>query len=253
MPDRAQDKFIAFHRLLEACGERGCPICACLVADTRRYLSTVLHEHVTDPESRARLRAAWGFCNWHAWMLRETSDAAFGTAILGEDLLRVIARRLERGPRRERSLLGRLRAMVSRVPVPDLARIYRRRPVCPACAEVAAAESHYLETALRFVGELEFQRAYEMSDGLCVPHALGALAVARGDAAGEALVRATLPKWALLRRDLAGFIGKHDHRNRAPFTESEAHASIRVVETLHGRAGLFGNDVPRGARTGRAE
>ena len=85
-------KFIGFHRLIEACDEGGCPACRCLDADTHRYLTAFLYEHVTDPVSRSRLRASWGLCNWHAWMLRETADPAFGSAILCEDLLRVIAR-----------------------------------------------------------------------------------------------------------------------------------------------------------------
>ena len=89
-------KFIGFHRLIEACGEAGCPACRCLDADTHRYLTAFLYEHVTDPVSRSRLRASWGLCNWHAWMLRETADPAFGSAILCEDLLRVLGRRLER-------------------------------------------------------------------------------------------------------------------------------------------------------------
>jgi len=72
------DKFIGFHRLIEACDEAGCPACRCLDADTHRYLTAFLYEHVTDPVSRSRLRASWGLCNWHAWMLRATADPASG-------------------------------------------------------------------------------------------------------------------------------------------------------------------------------
>ena len=96
-------KFIGFHRLIEACDKGGCPACRCLDADTHRYLTAFLYEHVTDPVSRSRLRASWGLCNWHAWMLRETADPAFGSAILCEDLLRVISRRLERAASRAAS------------------------------------------------------------------------------------------------------------------------------------------------------
>ena len=89
-------KFIGFFRLIDACKSEGCPVCRCLEADTRHCLDTLLYERVNDPETRARLHASWGFCNWHGWMLRETPDSAFGSAILGEDLLRVLMRRFER-------------------------------------------------------------------------------------------------------------------------------------------------------------
>lgn len=250
MADRASDKFIGFHRLVDACRERGCPVCACLAADTRRYLATVLREHVTDPASRSRLRAAWGFCNWHAWILRETSDAAFGTAILTEDLLRLIGQRVQRAADRpvrpERGLVSRLRALASRAPVPDLVRLHRRRAVCPACAEVQRAESRYLDTAVRFARDAGWIDAYEGSDGLCVPHALGVL-----ERGGADLVRATVPKWAALRRDLASFTRKHDPEHRAPFTQAEADAPDRATEALQGRAGLFGNDLRWQTRSAR--
>jgi hypothetical protein len=247
------DKFIGFHRLIEACDEAGCPACRCLDADTHRYLTGFLYEHMTDPVSRARLRASWGLCNWHAWMLRETADPAFGSAILCEDLLRVLARRLERSATRgaAATLLGRLRARLGRPRAPAIVRLYRRRVVCPACSELARAEERYLQTALRFVDDPQFEQAYEASHGLCVPHALAALELAAGDAAGDRLLARTLPKWAELRRDLAGFVKKHDHRNREPFTEAEAAAYLRAIEALHGQAGLFANDLRGPARTGR--
>ena len=84
-----------------------------------------------------------------------------------------------------------------------------------------------------------------------MPHVLGALDLAAGGAAGRRLLARTLPRWAELRRDLAGFVAKHDYRNRAPFTEAEAGAHLRAIEALHGRAGLFGNDLREPARTGR--
>ena len=249
------DKFIAFHRLLDACAEAGCPVCRCLVGGTRRYLEALLYEHVTDPASRARLRASWGFCNWHAWMLRETSNPAFGTAILCEDLLRVVGERLARGvnettpsaePRR-RSLLRRLGALGRDVTLP-VVEAFRRRTACPACAELADAERRYVETALEFVDDPAFERAYETSAGFCVPHVVRALELAGGGTAADRLLARTLPKWAEMRRDLAGFVAKHDHRNREPYTEAERTAYVRAIETLTGQIGLFPNDLGRDIR-----
>ena len=82
-------KFIGFFRFIDACERVGCPVCFCLVEDSRRALSTLLYERVTDAETRHRLRAAWGLCNWHASELLVGAGAATGVAILFEDLVRV--------------------------------------------------------------------------------------------------------------------------------------------------------------------
>lgn len=96
MASQAQSKFIGFFRLVEACDQPGCPVCRCLVVDARQYLGSLLYERVTDPDTRRRLHASWGFCSWHASLLREVSNPAFGSAILSEDLLQASIRRFER-------------------------------------------------------------------------------------------------------------------------------------------------------------
>ncbi len=242
-------KFIGFFRLIDACQGAGCPVCRCLEADTRHYLDTLLYEHVNDPETRARLHASWGFCNWHAWMLRETSDSAFGSAILGEDALRVLMRRFERLALREGTRSPgpwrRLLALVGRPRAPIIVRVHRRRPPCPACSRLAESEGQYIAIALRFADDSQFERAYRKSQGLCVPHALRVLDMGVGSAAARALLTRTLSKWAELRRDLSGFVGKHDYRNRESFTEAEGSAHLRAIETLTGTPGLFANDMCR--------
>ncbi|PWU24171.1 MAG: hypothetical protein C5B48_07325 [Candidatus Rokuibacteriota bacterium] len=242
-------KFIGFFRLIDACQGAGCPVCRCLEADTRQYLDTLLYESVNDPETRVRLHASWGFCNWHAWMLRDARDPAFGSAILGEDLLRVLMRRLERSvareatrrPRRWRRLLARL----GRPRIPFIVQVHCRRPPCPACSRLADAEARYVETALRFVQDPEFERAYGKSQGLCIPHAVRVLEIGAGGTAARELLTRTLPKWAELRRDLSGFLDKHDYRNRKPFTEAEGSAYVRAIEILTGAPGLFPNQMRR--------
>jgi hypothetical protein len=125
---------------------------------------------------------------------------------------------------------------------------FRRRAACPACAEVHDAERRYVEAALNFVDDAVFERAYEASAGLCVPHVVRALELAAGDSTGGRLLARTLPKWTAMRRDLAGFVAKHDHRNRQPYTEAERTAYVRAIEALAGQAGLFPNDLGRDSR-----
>lgn len=227
-------------------------MCRCLIADARQYLQSLLYEQVTDADTRGRLRSAGGFCNWHAWMLRETSDPAFGTAILYEDLLRLAIQRFEQAPgelpgrpRGRSGWLGRLAQRLLRTPLA----MSRPRPICPGCQLLAECEEHYLRTVLQFIDDADFDQAYWRSQGLCVPHVWRALEIGGGAAGARRLLARTLPKWAEIRRDLQSFLGKHDHRNRQPFTEAESLAGIRALETLAGASGLFGNDVrPSGTR-----
>src|SRR5437588_338841 len=74
------EKFVGYYRLLEALDKPGCPICRCLLEDGRRHLDALLYEQVTDVETRRRLRAAWGLCNWHTWMLPTLGGGMTGAA-----------------------------------------------------------------------------------------------------------------------------------------------------------------------------
>jgi hypothetical protein len=253
---RTVGKFIGFFRLVDACAEPGCPVCRCLVADARQYLGALLYEHVNDPDTRRRLRASWGFCGWHTWMLRELADPAFGSAIIHEDLLRVLSQRFQRqwSVRRRESpgLLGRLRHLLGRQRRPVLVELRDRRPICSACLETTDAEERYLDAALLFADDPQFDRAYARSEGLCVPHAARALELGPTRLA-EPLVTRAIQKWEALRRDLRGFIEKHDHRNTLAFTEAEGLSYLRAFEAVAGAPGVFGNDARLRGRSHRRE
>src|SRR5262245_48413444 len=88
------EKFVGYVRLVEACGQPGCPVCRCVLHDSRQHLHAILYEQVTDPDTRRRLRASWGFCNWHTWMLLEIQGMRSGAAIIFEDLLGRLAERV---------------------------------------------------------------------------------------------------------------------------------------------------------------
>jgi hypothetical protein len=130
-----EERFIGYFRLIDACDASGCPVCRCVVRESRSHLDALLYEQVTEPDTRRAIRASWGFCNWHTWMLREIEQSIFGSAIIYEDLVRLALKRTQhlsdRMARPARSgwlaaLLGRRRA---RAPVDS----YRQRAVCPAC------------------------------------------------------------------------------------------------------------------------
>lgn len=243
-------RHLAYFRFIDACGRPGCPMCRLVDDASRRYLAALLHEQVNDVETRRALRAAGGFCNWHTWMLRDVPDSAFGAAVLAED---VLARAIERfdGLRRLGARRRRVRARLAsrigrwlwhRAPAaPGEPRDRRAR--CPACADAAGVEARAADTVLEFIGDLQFRRAYEGSTGLCTPHLALTLARAGDHPAAEEVLALSLARWTTLRRALQGFIGKHDYRQRAPFTEEESAALEGALVTLAGIRGLFGNDL----------
>jgi len=204
----------------------------------------LLYEQVTDPDTRRRLRASWGLCNWHTWMLLEIQGSRAGTAILYEDLLRRLIDHVGRAmPTRTAKRLAvwftDTRARATR----RLTTLYRRRSPCPVCEHAGEAEQRYLKTMLTSVDDPEFRLAYARSDGLCAPHAMRAVELMWGRPELRPLLHLTLVKWSRIRQDLASFIAKHDHRNTRPFTEAEAASCRRALELLSGAPGLFGNDL----------
>jgi hypothetical protein len=239
-----EERFIGYFRLVEACAAPGCPVCRCLIEESRAYLRAVLYEQVTDPETRRVLRASWGFCSWHAGMVAEIADAIFGAAIIYEDLVRLALERTEHLPlaRRAPRLPGWLAGLLRRPWEPAAAVRYRARPACPACVSVADAERRYLDTLVRRFDDGDVQAAYARSDGLCVPH-LFATIDGRGGREVTTLVDRTREKWRTVGRTLASFVAKHDYRNREPYTGAEAAASARAFDTLAGTRGVFGNHV----------
>src|SRR5262249_62052270 len=83
----AASRSLGHARLVEALAKPGCPVCRSVRDDSLRHLGTVLYEHVTDPGIRAGLRASRGFCSWHAALLAELPDSAFGVSIIAGDIL----------------------------------------------------------------------------------------------------------------------------------------------------------------------
>src|SRR5262249_53977467 len=161
-----------------------------------------------------------------------------GAAIMCGDRVRVVLDRLGRMRDATTTLAaGAPPRLFARRRRPTIVELYRRRSTCPACAWAAEAERRYLITLTVFVDDPQLARAYAKSDGLCVPHLLAAVDLSHGTAELGRLLDLTMAKWDALRRDLEGFVGKHDYRNRVPFTEAEASSYRRAFEMVAGGEG----------------
>ena len=248
------DKSIGYLRLIEACRQGGCPVCRRVRDESRSHLTALLYEHVTDPDSRRRLRRSWGLCNWHTWMLPEIETGLFGASILYEDLLgRAIERLAHTSAPPRRWSLGRLLRRRPAVAGPGtLAGEYARRPPCALCLGARESERQSLLTLVGLFDDGDLQAAYAASDPLCLAHLVRAIESAEPSSELAALVERTRAKWQAVRRDVQSFIAKHDYRNERPFTEREAVSYTRAFEILAGARGVFGNDMAGGRAVGAA-
>lgn len=237
--------FIGFFRLVEACAHPGCPVCRCVTRDSRSYLDALLYEQVTDPDTRRAIRASWGFCSWHTWMLLEVERAIFGSALIYEELVKLALSRTERlGERAElprprgwlATLLGGRRRSSS-------VEGYRGRAECPACAAAADTERRYLATVVTFIDDGDLAAAYAQSEGLCVPHLFAVLEHDGDRREARVLVDRTREKWARLGQEISSFVSKHDYRNQEPYSQAEAASYARAFEMLAGAKSVFGNDL----------
>ncbi|MBI1847362.1 MAG: hypothetical protein HY294_01000 [Candidatus Rokubacteria bacterium] len=250
----SEERFIGYFRLVEACAEPGCPVCRCVTHESRSYLDSLLYEQVTDPGTRRVIRAAWGFCNWHTWLLLEIGSSRFGAAIIYDDLVRLALSRTERLAARAGQSRGRrwLRALFGGARRPGVMDLYRARAACPACVHAADSERRYLDTIVKFIDDGDLQAGYARSDGLCVPHLFAALEGNPERHEARMLVDRTRAKWAGIGRDIGSFVAKHDYRNREPYTAEETASYTRAFEMFAGAKSVFGNDVHAPSSTRRA-
>lgn len=234
-------RFMRYFDLRDAFGKPGCPVCRLLEEGSRRYLDQLLYEQVNDPGTRDVLRATRGFCNWHAWMLREILNSASGVSILYSDFLGETIRSLKRLPERPpavsplRRFWARLRGLGSPAPRP----VREPRPPCPAC-HGWPSETYDLQTLVAFLDDSEFSAAYQRSGGLCLPHLEQALSLASAAAAGR-LLEITLPRLEHLRWELEEFGRKRDYRYAEEERGEEGTAWLRAVEFFVGKPQVFGN------------
>jgi len=246
-PKGSRDRFVAYFQLYEALGEEGCPVCRCLRRDTFRFLDGLMWEQVNDSETREALRAAWGFCNWHAWMLKEIWHAPLGIAIIYHDLL---GRAIDELAATERILeasgpVRGLRRLLRRAPSLPVLTAWSGRARCPACQGLGGFERHYLKVLVDYADDPDFSRALERSSGVCLPHLLLTMAAFPEHPGLPPLFHRALPKVRKLRDALQGYIAKHDYQRKEPFTDDEARASAWALELFGGRPGLFGNQILR--------
>jgi len=249
--ERAALTPVGYYDLRRDLERAGCPVCRGAARAAARFLEAVLWEMVTDPGVRRRFREAHGLCRDHALLLvREAarSAQATGVAILYEDFLLHVRREVEEAAASARRRTGR------RIPGRGVAEgrraaagtALRAHAPCPACEPTDRVAEAYLRLLAEAEPESELGRAARSEGrGLCLPHLVRGLALARSAADVERLAEIFLHGEEELRRELEGFVRKHDHRFRGePLSEVERTSWVRAVHRLVGAPLAPGGDLP---------
>ncbi len=187
-----------YFDLLDSFRQPGCPICRLGSRTATRYLDILAYENVNDPGEREKLRAARGFCNYHAYRFLEEMKDLLAVGIIYRDVVHTVVLALSDG---ESPLAQGVRSLLH----PDsgdlcedhgLARLISPTRPCPACQALADGAADRLHAFLEHLPEEDFRAAYEQSDGLCYPHFREALGEVGDDGALRLLVESALGRLA---------------------------------------------------------
>ncbi|HSF33860.1 MAG TPA: DUF6062 family protein [Candidatus Tectomicrobia bacterium] len=243
----AADKSFTYYALLEGFDKSGCPVCRFMQEYSLRYLDALFYEQVNDVGIRRKLRAAHGFCNWHAWLARKLASSALGVAIIAKDLITQEITRIDDLLRH--ALVARtLRPTGNRISPKSLLTFLggaQEKGICPACEIVLEHERHALETILNFLHDADFVRRFEASAALCMIHTRRA---AEGNGSHpylHLLIDIQRRKYAHLIGELEEFCRKYDHRFSHESWGGESDSWLRAIELLAGKPDVFGNEVHR--------
>jgi hypothetical protein len=226
-----------YHMLVEAFGESGCAICGLIEQSTRRYLDVLIHENVNDPDFRAQLRAAGGFCNTHAWWLvTKTHGAALGSSIMFRDILSTLNDQLKATTGKSRSLpFGGRQRWAKRLVSRQAESHHELASGCPACGLRRREESVFLGVFLDHCQEQDFLATYGASSGLCFPHFYNVLKHAGGAVDLSSVVEIHARIVDDLVAELDEFQRKSDYRFTAEAPGSEIDAWRRAIELATGK------------------
>lgn len=77
---------ITYYMYKKAFEEKGCFVCNIMYSYTLQILSTLVGENVNKPFARDRIYDSMGFCNQHAWMLKDLEREEYGD-FLGQAII----------------------------------------------------------------------------------------------------------------------------------------------------------------------
>jgi hypothetical protein len=212
--------------LVDALGERRCPLCTVLDSMVFNELCRLQREAVVDPETHADVVGRGGYCADHFWFLDALASPQTNAELLAPlierltALLTEVARAVSANPSLLRQGAG---GLAVRVGVPAS---------CRVCESVRVWREAAMLAMLALITDPRHQERYARSCGLCVPHLTEALAVCRDHAIAEFLLRAAAEQSQRLAVELRECVRKRMERDRRWGPEQDA--PQRGIEKLVG-------------------
>lgn len=210
----SHDKHATYHAVLDAMGERGCPLCALVEGAVASNIECLIRECVLDVRTREAIRESRGFCREHTEQFIARAPV-LPLAILAEDLTRLALEDL---------------------PAPKGRRKAVRRAACPVCVARDAARKRYVAALASHLGEPACRERFSASKGLCTEH-FDTVFDAASDDGRAFLNEASRAHLERLRGELQEVIRKCDYRFAdEPWTDDERDAAVRGARrTVSGR------------------
>lgn len=224
---------MAYHRLLEALGEPGCPVCSLRHAAVHRYLEGILYESVNDVELRQTLIRSRGFCREHAWDVVGLGDS-LATAIIYKDQIAQAIENVQHASGRSDGKRGFGGGAAAGGPAALVRRRRTPEAPCPACRVAGEATTRYLSALVQHIADPEIRPAIERSSFLCLPDVMRALEISRSPDQIRAILEITAAKLAHLHEELAELIRTRDYRFAREPKGEEQTSWFRAVGQLVG-------------------
>lgn len=228
------------YKLLEACHEKGCPVCRLEQQSVERYLDSHFYESVNSPSWRDRLRASLGFCHEHAWLgVDQHLGDALGYTIIYHDIVNTTLNQLGNDDRPAQtsrswtSLLGQIPEQV-RVVIEKMLYAFTPRKPCPVCEHRDEVTRRVVSVLAEELKTSQMMEALQASEGLCLPHLRLALEHIKDRSACEKLFTIEREKLEILRTELEEFIRKSDYRVIQDGFGKEGDAWLRAVGMIAG-------------------
>ena len=219
-------------------------MCRLMAAIARRARTSIMHDTVTDPDIRLKLRRSMGFCHKHTWGLPDAgAGARLGVAIIYHDFLEQVNKKLDQASfqpsggislRRARESLSRKQPAAA---TEAIVRALEPQDPCPACLHHAELEAISTITLVEMIGKEDERMltALRNSVGLCLPHLRRALELSRDEATFRRFISLTTETITQLQTELAEFRRKNDHRHLdEKLTPEESNSWKRALSLVVG-------------------
>ena len=194
-----------------------------------------LYEQVNDPGIRKGIRDSLGFCNRHAWQLRNIGDG-LGLSIIYEDLVGTILKQVRERSKSRRGQKDFLAKLLTDSRKNDGKKV---KFICLFCKRETDVEKRYSEVLIKSFYEPEIFNFFKKSEGLCLPHLLTLLEGCTDRKTIDEIISIESEKLEVLAQDLKEFQRKHDYRFSGEKYGKESDAWIRATEKLFGSNNVF--------------